>query len=66
MFGYLGTILVVWQMSALAHGAPQWALMIGCAGAIAWLVHGWQRQDKPILITNGLLFCIAIYGIISN
>jgi len=40
--------------------------MIGCAGAIAWLVHGWQRQDKPILITNGLLFCIAIYGIISN
>lgn len=66
MFGYLGTILVVWQMSALAHGAPQWALMIGCAGAICWLVHGWRLKDNPILITNALLLIIAIYGLISN
>ena len=29
MFGYLGTFLVVWQMSALANGAPQWALIMG-------------------------------------
>ena len=66
MFGYLGTVLVVWQMSALANGAPDWALMIGCGGAICWLVHGWQLKDNPILITNFLLLIIAMYGIIFN
>jgi hypothetical protein len=65
MFGYLGTILVVWQMSALAHGAPQWALVVGLFAACAWLVHGWQNMDKPILITNLLLLIIAVYGLLS-
>jgi len=66
MFGYLGTILVVWQMSALANGAPQWALIVGSLAACSWFVHGWQRDDKPILITNALLLLIALYGIFSN
>ena len=66
MFGYLGTILVVWQMTALANGAPQWALIMGVFAASAWLVHGWQKSDKPIMITNALLLIIAIYGLIYN
>mgnify|MGYP006056786899 FL=1 len=66
MFGYLGTILLVWQMSALANGAPQWALIIGVFAACAWLVHGWQNADKPIMITNALLLIIAMYGLIYN
>jgi hypothetical protein len=66
MFGYLGTVLVVWQMSALANGAPDWALVIGCVGAMRWLVHGWQNADKPIMLTNFLLLIIAMYGIIYN
>ncbi len=66
MFGYLGTVLVVWQMSALANGAPQWALIMGVFAACAWLVHGWQVKDNPIMLTNFLLLIIAMYGLIYN
>jgi len=66
MFGLIGTVLVIWQMSALANGAPHWALMMGCGAAVAWMVHGYQRQDKWILITNIILLGIAIYGLVSD
>ena len=63
MFGMLGTILVIWQMSALANGAPHWALLMGCGAACAWMAHGYQRKDNWILITNIILLGIAIYGL---
>ena len=66
MLGYIGTVLVVVQMSALSLDAPQWALLIGLAASVAWFGHGKINRDKPIMITNGLLFFIAAYGIISN
>lgn len=63
MFGMIGTVLVIWQMSALANGAPQWALAMGCGAAIAWMVHGYQRHDNWILLTNIILLGIAVYGL---
>jgi hypothetical protein len=53
-------------MSALANGAPQWALIMGVFAACAWLVHGWQVRDNPIMLTNFLLLIIAMYGLIYN
>ncbi|MGA1771730.1 MAG: hypothetical protein ACO39T_05610 [Flavobacteriaceae bacterium] len=53
-------------MSALANGAPHWALMMGCGAAVAWMVHGYQRHDIWILMTNVILLGIAIYGLVSN
>lgn len=65
MFGYLGTVLVVAQMSVLSMGAPLWALIIGLFASIAWYGHGMINRDIPIMITNALLFLIAFYGIFS-
>ena len=64
MFGIVGSLLVIAQMSLLSLGAPtHTAMLFGLLAAGCWIFHAIERKDRALLFVNLAVGTFAFVGL---